>query len=872
MAAHPEELGERFLRATEERGVQLYAKQQEAIVEVFSGCHVALSTPTGSGKSLVAEAMLFRAAAEGRRAYYTCPIKALVSEKFFDLCRDFGPRLVGMTTGDVSVNSQAPLICCTAEVLASIALRDGRAAPVDFVVMDEFHYYSDKSRGFAWEAPLLRLPHVTFLLMSATMGQNPRIYASLEQRTGRAVRVVASRDRPVPLDWSYRPRGVLNCIVDLVGEGRSPVYVVNFTQREAAALAFGLVSKQELQPTAERKKALLQAVDGMRFDSPYGPRVRELLVNGIGLHHAGLLPKYRLLAEQMAQAGILTCISGTDTLGVGVNVPIRSVLFTQLCKFNGEDTVILPARDFHQIAGRAGRRGFDDQGSVLAVPPQHVVENLKVEAKMNIASSIQEKTKLRNRLQKPPTTNFRHWDEATFEELRKSEPEALESQFQISQGAVLSLLQGAQEHGRDGAAELQEYISAAHCSKERRAFWGEQADLYTQALLSTGLVSQTADSELTVTPGLQQDFFLMEDVSLFLVEVLPLLQWEYSSDERGYARAVLSLCEALCEGPKSALQAQARCSRERKNDDLKRKGVAYEARKAEVEALDYRKPVPGGKLLRDAFEGFLRSHPWVDREALQPKALALELWEGQLTFSEFVERLSKDDKEKAVMRQEGLLLRYITQVHKTIRHNVPDEFKSDVVLEVEAFLLATINETDSSLLRQWESLKALEASDGEALADAAAVAAAAAAMRGLGPAVEEEASGGLGARPETELELRALRSRVRVEVRRLVRRLARGDWPAALRGLRLRLPGSDKEEAWTSDKLKAAAIAKGITRAGDCEEVGLEMEETLDGFRVFLEMQSEHKGGTEPFHFGLEAFAPWPVNLFEPLLELHDIS
>ncbi|CAE7358064.1 helY, partial [Symbiodinium necroappetens] len=216
-----------FMQALEERGVQLYEAQEEAIVEIFSGAHVVLDTPTGSGKSLVAVAALFKALAEGGKAYYTSPTKALTSEKFFDLCRHFGPASVGMATGDISLNQRAPLICCTAEVLASISLHEGQASGITTVVMDEFHYFADPDRGSAWEA-------------------------------------------------------------------------------------------------------LRKAVEAANFASPFGAELRALLLKGVGVHHAGLLPRYRRLVEQLSQASLLALVCGTDTLGVGVNVPIRSVLFTSI--------------------------------------------------------------------------------------------------------------------------------------------------------------------------------------------------------------------------------------------------------------------------------------------------------------------------------------------------------------------------------------------------------------------------------------------------------------------------------------------------------------------------------------------------------------
>ena len=173
--APSDDLLDRFLEYVEDRGLSLYPAQEEAILALLDGQNVILNTPTGSGKSLVASALLFASLARGQRAVYTCPIKALVNEKWMALCREFGPEMVGLSTGDASVNREAPILCCTAEVLANMALREGRDADVQHVVMDEFHYYADRDRGVAWQTPLLTLPQTRFLLMSATLGDTTAI-------------------------------------------------------------------------------------------------------------------------------------------------------------------------------------------------------------------------------------------------------------------------------------------------------------------------------------------------------------------------------------------------------------------------------------------------------------------------------------------------------------------------------------------------------------------------------------------------------------------------------------------------------------------------------------------------------------------------
>src|SRR5450756_1858136 len=212
-----------------QHGLDLYPHQEESLLEIVMGSNVILSTPTGSGKSLVAAGAHFTAMANGERSYYTAPIKALVSEKFFALCDIFGAANVGMMTGDASVNAKAPVICCTAEVLANIALREGADADIGQVVMDEFHFYAEPDRGWAWQVPILELPQAQFILMSATLGDVKRFQSDLTRRTGRTTAVVTSVERPVPLSYSYAMTPLHETLEELLATHQAPIYVVHFT-------------------------------------------------------------------------------------------------------------------------------------------------------------------------------------------------------------------------------------------------------------------------------------------------------------------------------------------------------------------------------------------------------------------------------------------------------------------------------------------------------------------------------------------------------------------------------------------------------------------------------------------------------------------
>src|SRR5919201_6844168 len=346
-APEPDAVFDAFAGWSKRRGLALYPHQEEALIEVVSGANVILSTPTGSGKSLVAAGAHFAALAEDKVTFYTAPIKALVSEKFFDLIEMFGSENVGMMTGDASVNADAPIICCTAEVLASIALRYGADADIGLVVMDEFHFYAEPDRGWAWQIPLLELPQAQFILMAATLGDVSFFEKDLTRRTGRPTSVVRSATRPVPLSYEYRLTPLTETLTDLLETKQAPVYIVHFTQAQAVERAQSLMSINMC--TREEKDQIAELIGNFRFTTKFGRNLSRYVRHGIGVHHAGMLPKYRRLVEKLAQAGLLKVICGTDTLGVGVNVPIRTVLFTALSKYDGQKTRLLQAREFHQI-------------------------------------------------------------------------------------------------------------------------------------------------------------------------------------------------------------------------------------------------------------------------------------------------------------------------------------------------------------------------------------------------------------------------------------------------------------------------------------------------------------------------------------------
>ncbi len=670
-----------FLAYVESVGLELYPAQEEAILEVTSDKNVILNTPTGSGKSLVALAACFSSLARGRRAFYTAPIKALVSEKFLALCRIFGAHNVGMMTGDASVNRDAPVICCTAEILSNLALREGSEADVDWVVMDEFHYYSDRDRGVAWQAPLLSLPQARFLLMSATLGDTKLFEKTLTQLTGAETVLVKSSERPVPLDFSYVETPLHETIQKLLEESRAPIYIVHFAQTAAIEQAQKLTSLDFL--TREQKLRLREELKGFRFDSPFGKELSRFIPHGIGVHHAGMLPKYRLLVEKLAQQGLLKVICGTDTLGVGVNIPLRTVLFTQLCKYDGDKTKILSVRDFQQIAGRAGRRGFDDRGSVVVQAPEHVIENLQMTRK-----AAGDPKKLRKmHMKKPPERGFAPWDAATLEKLRTSEPEALVSRFGVGHGMLLNVL--CREH-EDGCRAMKRLINDSHETSKQKFRHKKTALALFRALVEANIVERFPGG-VRVHADLQQDFSLHQALSLYAVEVIDSLDRE----DRSYALLALTVIESIVENPGAILKRQVDTLKARKLAELKQKGVEYDERMEELEKVFY--PQPEREFLYGTFDLFAKQHPWVLGQNIAPKSIARDFFELGLSFNGYV-------KEYGLERAEGVLLRYLSEVYRVLERTVPEHAKTPELQDLIDWLAAELRAADASLLEEWERL------------------------------------------------------------------------------------------------------------------------------------------------------------------------
>ena len=716
-----------FVEWAADQGFALYPAQDEAVIEIVSGSHVILSTPTGTGKSLVAVAAHAACIARGGRTYYTAPIKALVSEKFFALVDIFGAANVGMVTGDSSVNPDAPIVCCTAEILANIALRQGAGAVVDQVVMDEFHYYGDPERGWAWQVPLLLLPRAQFVLMSATLGDVTAIAEDLERRTGRTVSRITGVDRPVPLHFSYARTPVHETVEELLQTGEAPVYIVHFSQAAAMERAQALSSIRIV--SREQRDAIAEAIGGFRFTTAFGRILSRYVRAGIGVHHAGMLPRYRRLVETLAQRGLLRVICGTDTLGVGINVPIRTVMITALSKYDGTKMRQLSAREFHQISGRAGRAGYDTSGTVVVMAPEWEIEN---EAALRKAGD--DAAKRKKIVRKKAPAGVVNWGLGSFERLVEAEPEPLVPQLSLTAAMLINVI----ARGGDVFEHVRSLVFDNHEPRARRYELARRAIAIFRTLLAAEVVEidRSGDpdasargirNQIRLTVDLQPNFALNQPLSPFALAAIGLLDPadggsgdtnsstspdraaedresgltapdRRSSGSAGtghYALDVVSIIEATLDDPRQILSQQEYKARGEAVARMKQDGLEYDERMALLEDVTYPKPLE--ELLTQAYEVFASSQPWIRDFELSPKSVVRDMFERALSFSELISLYQ-------LSRSEGLVLRYLSDAYRAIRQTVPAEAQTEDLHDLVAWLGEVVRQVDSSLVDEWEAL------------------------------------------------------------------------------------------------------------------------------------------------------------------------
>jgi hypothetical protein len=590
-----------------------------------------------------------------------------------------------MLTGDAAVNAGAPIIACTAEVLANIALREGAQADIGLVVMDEFHFYGDPERGWAWQVPLLELARAQFLLMSATLGDVTFLREDLTRRTGRSTALVASADRPVPLYYSYATTPMHETISELLDTRQAPIYVVHFTQQAALERAQALMSVNVC--SKEEKAAIAELIGAFRFSTAFGATLSRLVRHGIGVHHAGMLPKYRRLVEQLAQAGLLKVICGTDTLGVGINVPIRTVVFSALSKYDGTRSRLLNAREFHQIAGRAGRAGYDTAGTVIVQAPDHEVENLKQFAK--VADDPKKRRKLVRR--KAPE-GMVPWGENTMTRLVEAAPEPLTSNMRVSTAMILDVV----DRPGDPFVAMRRLLTDNHEPRKRQLRHILEAVGIARSLLQAGVLERIEEPDADgrryrLTVDLPPDFALNQPLSTFALAAVDALD----PASETFALDVVSVIEATLEDPRQILAAQLKKARSEAVAQMKAEGIEYDERIALLDDVSYPKPLK--ELLAHIFEVYVQSNPWAADGQLSPKSVVREMWERAMTFREYV-------SVYGLVRSEGAVLRYLSDAFKALRSGVPAAARTEELTDLVEWLGELVRQVDSSLLDEWEQL------------------------------------------------------------------------------------------------------------------------------------------------------------------------
>jgi superfamily II RNA helicase len=462
--------------------------------------------------------------------------------------------------------------------------------------------------------------------------------------------------------------------------------VVHFTQASALERAQALMSINVC--TRAEKDAIAEMIGRFRFTAGFGRTLSRLVRHGIGVHHAGMLPKYRRLVELLAQAGLLKVVCGTDTLGVGINVPIRTVLFTALSKYDGTRTRLLKAREFHQIAGRAGRAGYDTVGTVVVQAPEHVVENERA-----LAKAGDDPKKQRKVVRKKPPEGFVSWGRPTFERLVAAEPEPLTSSFAVSHAMLLNVI------GRpgDAFAAMRRLLTDNHEDRAAQRRHIRRAVAIYRALLAGGVVERldAPDEEgrtVRLTVDLQFDFALNQPLSPFALAALELLDRESPA----YPVDVLSVIESTLDDPRQVLSAQQFKARGEAVAQMKADGIEYEARMDLLESVTYPKPL--ADLLETAFEAYRRGHPWVADHQLSPKSVVRDMYERAMTFVEYVGYYG-------LARSEGLVLRYLADAYQALRRTVPEDAKTDELMDIIEWLGELVRQVDSSLLDEWEKLR-----------------------------------------------------------------------------------------------------------------------------------------------------------------------
>lgn len=460
------------------RGLEPYPVQETAIRHIVAGTSVLVTVPTGTGKTLMAKAALHAALARGERAIYTTPLRALTEEKYRELCADFGDTQVGFATGDYKVNREAPIQVEVAEILWNRIVSEKNVCPAEVVVMDEGHYFNDPERGYVWEQSIIGLdPRTQLVILSATVGHPERFchWASLTRRV--PLELVDSRERKVPLVHDFREEQLIDTVRELAHQGDVPAIIFVFGREQCFEVARLLKSCRRF--TTDEERARVEAMcDEVLLPGGVAAELRPLFAHGIGIHHAGILPRYKQLVEQLALERLIKFVVSTETIAAGINLPARTVVFPSLRKFIKKEPRLVTAAEYHQMSGRAGRPQFDDRGLAITLAPEEVVSALRKELRDAAKRPAYDEAKVRKTIYNKARSEAQRtgdiiWSPEVHAELVRGEPAELRSRTKITTEQVLAIglpdltttaLPGAGLAGATAASELAARMEAAEAS------------------------------------------------------------------------------------------------------------------------------------------------------------------------------------------------------------------------------------------------------------------------------------------------------------------------------------------------------------------------------------------------------------------------
>jgi hypothetical protein len=428
-----------------DRGLEPYPVQERAIERIFRGESVLVTVPTGTGKTLMAKAGIHKALREGKRAIYTTPLRALTEEKFRELVEDFGEPNVGFATGDYRVRPEAPVQVLVAEILWNRIFGDRAVAPAEIVIMDEGHYFNEPERGYVWEQSIIALdPRAQLVILSATVGEADAFcqWVYLCRRVPMAL--VESFDRRVPLRHDFRELYLLDLVRELVAAGDVPAIIFTFSREQCFERARLLKSCPRFTTDEERVR-IGELSSGVLLDRGFAKDLWPLLQHGIGVHHAGILPRYKQLVERLTLERLLKIVVSTETISAGINLPARCVVFPELRKHIQGKSRLLTSAEYHQMSGRAGRPQFDSEGLAVTLAPEEVVHDIREEqrAAKKGRFSVDEERLRRSAYARARSDAQRRgdvtWDPEAHTRLVRGQPAPLRSQTRITAEQILAI-------------------------------------------------------------------------------------------------------------------------------------------------------------------------------------------------------------------------------------------------------------------------------------------------------------------------------------------------------------------------------------------------------------------------------------------------